>query len=128
MFELLGKACADEEEYDLRLERFQAWARAHPFAYRNPNISKWACITYVFADRYDPGEFELLRLLGYSNPLRRLGVGEEFDADLESEIPQIKDIRARARLHERRYSAYAITREAYLKNPVGVNRGLSMEV
>jgi len=128
MYELLGKSCADSYEYDMRLERFQAWARAHPFAYRTPNLSIPACITYVFADRYEPGEWALLKLLGYSNPNRRLDRGEEFDADLESEIPQIKDVRARERWSERHYSAYALSREEYLKNPVGVNRGLNLEV
>jgi len=126
MYELLGKMCADKYEYDLRLERFEAWVRAHPFAYRTPNLSVPACITYVYADRYDPGEWELLKLLGYSNPNRRLGVGEEFDADLESEIPQIKDVRARERWSERHYSAYAMTRQQYLKAPVGVNRGVRL--
>ena len=128
MYELLGKSCADEVEYDLRLERFQAWARAHPFAYRTPNLSVPACITYVFADRYEPGEWELLKLLGYDNPQRRLGRVEEFSEDLANEIPQIRDHRARSRWHEEDYPTYALSRQAYLKDPAGVNRGLRLEV
>ena len=44
-YESLGKTCASKHEYEMRLERFRAWANAHPFAYRTPNTSIPACIT-----------------------------------------------------------------------------------
>ena len=67
-YELIGKTCATEREYQVRLARFRAWGKAHPYAHRTPNLSIPACITYVYADRYELGESEMRRLLDFTRP------------------------------------------------------------
>jgi hypothetical protein len=114
-YELLGKTCASKHEYEMRLERFRAWANAHPFAYRTPNTSIPACITYVYADRYEPAEAEMMRLLGHTRP----------DATpMEAMSGMVADgtrVLASRPMNERNYPSYALTRDQYLANPVGAN-------
>lgn len=114
-FEILGKICATEREYEMRLERFRAWVKAHPYAYRSPNLSVPACITYVFADRYEPGESEMMRLLGYT---RNDATAEEL---VDKGMADGTRVLARPVWNERMYPSHALTRDEYLADPVGLN-------
>jgi hypothetical protein len=114
-FEILGKTCATEREYEMRLVRFRDWVQAHPFAYRNRNISVPACITYVFADRYKPGEAEMMRLLGHT---RTDMSAQEIAVDRMADGTRVM---ARRVWNERAYPSKALTRDEYLANPVGCN-------
>lgn len=114
-FEILGKTCVSGREYEMRLVRFRDWVRAHPFAHRNPRISVPACITYVFADRYEPGEAEMMRLLGYTRPD---ATAQETVAGMLADGTRVLASRP---FSERNYPSHALTRDDYLANPVGCN-------
>ena len=114
-YELLGRSCASLDEYEMRLVRFRAWVDAHPYAYRTPNLSIPACITYVYADRYELGESEMRRLLGYTRP-------DATQAEaMASTIADGTRVLASKPMNERNYPSYALTRDQYLANPVGAN-------
>lgn len=114
-YELLGKTCASEHEYQIRLARFRAWVKAHPYAHRTPNLSIPACITYVYADRYELGESEMRRLLGFTRP-------DATQAEaMASTIADGTRVLASKPMNERNYPSYALTRDQYLANPVGAN-------
>ncbi len=114
-YELLGKFCASLDEYEMRLVRFRAWANAHPYAYRTPNTSIPACITYVYADRYELGESEMRRLLGYTRP-------DATQAEaMAATIADGTRVLASSPMNERNYPSYGLTRDQYLANRVGAN-------